>query len=112
MVLHEMDANQRLPVLKEMQRVARNLVLVDYRVTPPANFAAVICRIIERLAGHRHYRNYLSFTEDGGLSTLLETLDLGVHLEVPFHNRCLHLVKTQGEYRQVIGRFLSHNARV
>jgi hypothetical protein len=68
--------------------------LVDYRVPPPANLAAVICRIIERLAGNYHYRNYLSFTKDGGLSTLLETLDLGVHLEFPFHNRCLHLVRT------------------
>jgi SAM-dependent methyltransferase len=95
MVLHEMGVSQRLPVLREMQRLSRNLVLVDYRVPPPANFAAVICRIIERLAGHHHYRNYLSFAKDGGLSTLLETLDLAVHLEVPFHNRCLHLVKTQ-----------------
>ena len=94
MVLHEMGVSQRLPVLREMQRLARNLVLVDYRVPPPANLAAVICRIIERLAGNYHYRNYLSFTKDGGLSTLLETLDLGVHLEVPFHNRCLHLVRT------------------
>lgn len=94
MVLHEMGVSQRLPVLREMQRLARNLVLVDYRVPPPANLAAVICRIIERLAGNYHYRNYLSFTKDGGLSTLLETLDLGVHLEFPFHNRCLHLVRT------------------
>ena len=66
MVLHEMGVSQRLPVLREMQRLARNLVLVDYRVPPPANLAAVICRIIERLAGNYHYRNYLSFTKDGG----------------------------------------------
>lgn len=93
MVLHEMDASQRLPVLREMHRLARNLVLVDYRVPPPVNFAAAICRIIERLAGQHHYLNYLSFTGDGGLSTLLDILDLEIHLEVPFHNRCLHLVQ-------------------
>ena len=95
MVFHEMGVSQRLPVLREMQRLARNLVLVDYRAPPPANFAAVICRIIERLAGHHHYRNYFSFAKDGGLSKLLKTLDLAVHLEVPFHNRCLHLVRAK-----------------
>lgn len=95
MVLHEMDVSQRFRVLREMQRLARNLLLVDYRVPPPANFAVVICRIIERLAGQHHYRNYLSFTRDGGLSTLLETLKLGVHREVPFHNRCLHLLQVK-----------------
>ena len=95
MVLHEMDASQRLPVLREMQRLARNLILVDYRVPLPANLAVRICRVIERLSGYRHYRNYLSFARDGGLSALLETLDLAVHREVPFHNRCLHLVRTE-----------------
>ena len=95
MVLHEMDVSQRFPVLREMQRLARNLVLVDYRVPLPANLAVRICRVVERLAGYRHYRNYLSFTRDGGLSALLEALDLAVHREVPFHNHCLHLVKTQ-----------------
>lgn len=93
MVMHEMAASQRLPVLREMQRLARNLVLVDYRVPPPANLAVAFCRIIERLAGQHHYRNYLSFTKDGGLPKLLETLDLAVHLEVPFHNHCLHLLQ-------------------
>ena len=93
MVLHEMDASRRLPVLGEMQRLARNLILVDYRVPPPANLAVVICRLIERLAGNYHYRNYLSFSQDGGLSTLLQTLGLTVQKEVLFHNHCLHLVK-------------------
>ena len=95
MVLHEITVSQRLPVLREMLRLARHLVLVDYRVPPPANFATVICRIIERLAGQHHYRNYLSFVNDGGLPALLGALDLELHLEVPFHNRCLHLVQVK-----------------
>ena len=34
MVLHEMEASQRLPVLKEMKRLAPHLIVVDYRVPP------------------------------------------------------------------------------
>ncbi len=95
MVLHEMDASQRLPVLKEMQRLAPNIILVDYRVPPPANLAVTMCRFIERLAGHRHFRNYTSFTNNGGLLPLYETLGLSVQREISFYSHCLHLVTTQ-----------------
>jgi ubiquinone/menaquinone biosynthesis C-methylase UbiE len=93
MVLHEMEAGQRLPVLMEMQRLARTLILVDYQVPPPVNFFSTMCRLIERLAGGHHYRNYLSFTENGGLFPLLEMLRLQIHRETFFFNRCLHLVE-------------------
>jgi SAM-dependent methyltransferase len=92
MVLHEMDASQRLPVLKEMQRLAPNVILVDYRVPPPANLAVTMCRFIERLAGPRHFRNYTSFINNGGLLPLCETLGLLVQREITFYSQCLHLV--------------------
>jgi ubiquinone/menaquinone biosynthesis C-methylase UbiE len=95
MVLHEMDASQRLPVLKEMQRLAPNVILVDYRVPPPTNLAVTMCRFIERLAGPRHFRNYSSFINNGGLLPLFETLGLIVQREITLYNHCLHLVTTQ-----------------
>ena len=91
MVLHEMDASQRLPVLKEMKRLAPNLILVDYRVPPPANLAVTMCGFIERLAGPRHFRNYTSFINGGGLLSLFETLGLTVQREITFYSHCLHL---------------------
>jgi SAM-dependent methyltransferase len=97
MVLHEMEAKQRLPVLREMQRLARTLILVDYRVPPPLQFVATLCRFIERLAGSQHYRNYLSFAKGGGLLPLLEASGLTVNREVLFFNRCLHLVEANNK---------------
>jgi hypothetical protein len=91
MVLHEMDVSQRLPVLKEMKRLAPHVILVDYRVPPPTNLAAAMCRFIERLAGPRHWRNYTSFISGGGLLSLSETLGLTVQKEITFYSRCLHL---------------------
>ena len=67
MVLHEMNARQRLPVLAEMKR----------------------------LAGYRHYRNYRSYMEGGGLISLAETIGLTVQREVPFYSRCLHLLRSE-----------------
>ena len=92
MVLHEMDASQRLPVLMEMKRLAPHLILVDYRVPPPASLAVTMCRFIERLAGPRHFRNYTSFINGGGLLPLCKTLGLTVQWEITFYSHCLHLV--------------------
>ena len=91
MVLHEMDASQRLPVLKEMKRLAPNLILVDYRVPPPTNFAVTMCRFIERLAGPRHFRNYTSFINGGGLLSLSEISGLTVQKQLTFYSHCLQL---------------------
>ena len=97
MVLHEMEASQRLPVLREMQRLARSLILVDYRLPPPVHFVATICRFIERLAGGLHYGNYLSFTENGGLLPLLKSLGRSVNSEIIFSKGCLHLLEVNKE---------------
>jgi SAM-dependent methyltransferase len=92
MVFHEMDASQRLPVLREMKRLASNLILVDYRVPAPTNLAVTMCRFIERLAGPRHFRNYTSFINGGGLLSLYETLGLPVRKQLTFYSQCIHLV--------------------
>jgi SAM-dependent methyltransferase len=92
MALHEMDSSKRLPVLKEMQRLAPHLILVDYRVPPPANLSVSGCRLIERLAGPRHFRNYMSFINGGGLLSPCETLGLTVQKEITFYSQCMHLV--------------------
>jgi SAM-dependent methyltransferase len=92
MVLHEMAVSKRLPVLKEMKRLAPHLILVDYRVPPPTNLAAAICRFIERLAGPHHFNNYTSFINGGGLLSLSETLGLTVQREITFYSHCLQLV--------------------
>ena len=91
MVFHEMDANQRLPVLKEMQRLAVHVILVDYLVPPPTNLAVTMCRFIERLAGPRHFRNYTSFINGGGLLSLSETLGLTAQKQLTFYSHCLQL---------------------
>lgn len=91
MVLHEMDASQRLPVLKEMQRLAVHVILVDYRVPPPINLAVTMCRFIERLAGPGHFRNYTSFINGGGLLSLSEISGLTVQKQLTFYSHCLQL---------------------
>jgi SAM-dependent methyltransferase len=93
MVFHEMEREQRLPLLGEMRRLAPTLIIVDYRVPLPAGFSGICIRLIEGLAGRDHYRNFRSFVELGGLASLIMKQGLSVEEEITLHGRSLHLLR-------------------
>ena len=66
LVLHEMPSEARAPVLREVTRVARRLLCLDYRVPMPKNLQGVRNRVAEALAGGEHYRAFRDFTRRGG----------------------------------------------
>jgi SAM-dependent methyltransferase len=93
MVFHEMEAEQRLPLLKEMRRLARSLIIVDYRVPVSAGLSGTFIHLIERLAGRDHYRHFRSFIDLGGVAPLLMKQGLPVQEEIPLHGSSLHLLR-------------------
>ena len=93
MVFHEMEREKRLPLLKEMRRLARTLIIVDYRVPLPAGLSGIFIRLIEGLAGRDNYRNFRSFVDLGGLAPLLMKQGLSVEEEIPLHGSSLHLIR-------------------
>jgi SAM-dependent methyltransferase len=93
MVMHDMDAHQRLQAVLEMRRLARVLILIDYRVVPPKNLTGILCRLAERLAGRRHYQNFLSYLKEGGLIPLIDAAGGSVQQEIIVYDRCLHLLR-------------------
>ena len=95
LVLHEIEESHRIPVLREMQRVARRIILVDYRMPPPTNIEATLSRLIERLAGRTHYGNYMSFAQAGGLPFLLKAVDLTIQKEISFQRECFCLLRAE-----------------
>jgi len=73
--LHEMPADRRGGIVSEAMRVLAPggcLLLVDYAEprTARARFAHSFIRVIERLAGEEHFRNFLDFIRRGGLEGL------------------------------------------
>ncbi len=79
LVLHEMAPPGRIPTLREMIRVVKpeGVLLImdfDFQLSSDRSFAALIIRIIERIAGEEHHRNFLHFMESGGVPPLLRSL--------------------------------------
>jgi demethylmenaquinone methyltransferase/2-methoxy-6-polyprenyl-1,4-benzoquinol methylase len=95
MVLHEMEREKRLPLLSEMRRLARTLIILDYRVPLRAGLPGIFIHLIEGLAGRGHYRTFRSFVDLGGLAPLLMKQGLSVEDEVPLHGSSLHLLRVR-----------------
>jgi ubiquinone/menaquinone biosynthesis C-methylase UbiE len=66
LVLHEMPLATQGPVLREVTRIARRLLCVDFRAPMRWNVAGMRNRLFELAAGPDHYRAYRSFQRAGG----------------------------------------------
>lgn len=78
LVIHEMPETIRIPVLKEMRRVARQIIIVDWEVKQRNPYRTLSTHLIERLAGRTHYQGFRSFIAAGGIPVLLKRLELDV----------------------------------
>lgn len=81
LALHEMPENSRLPVLRELSRTARNLLIVDYSSPLPIGAAGRFTRMIEWMAGRDHYSGFRSYQKAGGLDSLIEAAGLVISEE-------------------------------
>jgi hypothetical protein len=80
MVLHEMNPPDRIPALREMIRVLDDdgiLLIMDFdlHLDSDRGYAALIIRIIERIAGKEHHQNFRNFLSVAGIPGLLQKLD-------------------------------------
>ncbi len=76
LVLHEMPAEARAPVLREVTRVAKRLLCLEYRVPMPWNLPGVRNRVAEALAGGEHLSAFRDFTRRGGARGLADAAGL------------------------------------
>lgn len=71
LALHQFDPGLFEPILSEMKRVAKRIVIVDYAVPLPKNYAGLGSRIAEFMAGGEHNHNFKLYYKAGGLNSIL-----------------------------------------
>lgn len=74
-VLHEVEEHERAGLLRDISRVARRLILGDYRVPRPVGLFSTLDEVVEFAAGRDHYTNFKSFVANGGIPHLVEAED-------------------------------------
>ena len=81
MALHEMPQAARVPALRELARVARKVVVVDFAAPMPRNFAGLRNRVVEFAAGREHFGAFRDYSRRGGLARLVPDAGLAVEWE-------------------------------
>lgn len=69
-VIHEVNPEERLVLLKEMAQIADEIIIGDYLVPVKKGFWNFLNEVVEYLAGKEHYTNYKNFVANGGLIDL------------------------------------------
>ena len=69
-VIHEVDPDERLNLVKEISQIADRIIIGDYHVPVQKGFWNYLNEIVEYLAGKEHYNNYKHFLKNNGLTLL------------------------------------------
>ena len=92
LALHQFDPGLHSPVLNEMTRVAKRIIIVDYSVPLPKNYAGVGSRVAEFFAGKEHNSNFKKYYQLGGLNAILPANNLTIQKSVLFGKGAFQLV--------------------
>ncbi len=92
MALHQFEPAFHSTVLGEMKRVANEIIIVDYAIPLPKNYAGLGSRIAEFLAGREHNRNFKQYYLLDGLNNILPANGLKIEKSVLFGKGAFQLV--------------------
>lgn len=78
MAVHQFSEATGLHILRELQRIARSIVVIDYAFPQPGNYKGFIVRSIERIAGQEHFSNFNAYMKGRGMEGVQKVLGLEV----------------------------------
>ncbi|MFW6323425.1 MAG: class I SAM-dependent methyltransferase [Desulfovibrionales bacterium] len=89
LILHEMNDATRLKVLTDCRRVldkSGEALVLEYLIPSslPARASMIPIHAIERMAGKRHYANFIGFLKSGALNKFLQQTGFSISLQKQF----------------------------
>ena len=82
MAIHQFSPETGLHILRQLQKISRTVIVIDYAYPQPQNFNGFIVRTIERIAGKDHFAHFIAYISGGGMPGILDTLGLEVSNDV------------------------------
>ena len=84
-VIHEVNEEERIPLLNEIALVADKIIIGDYLIPRSTDFAGKIVKTVEFMAGAEHYRNFRTYEANGGIQYLADKAGFSVLKEIKNH---------------------------
>ena len=91
-VIHEINEEERVNLLKDIALVSDKIIVGDYLVPRPKGFGSNVSEAIEFIAGREHYRNFKSYVANGGIYYLADKAGLKVINEITNNPLSNHVV--------------------
>lgn len=92
LALHQFPPELHSPILNEMKRVSKKIIVVDYAVPLPSNYTGTGSKVAEFLTGREHNRNFKHYCKKGGLNQILPENNLTINKSKLFAKGAFHLV--------------------
>ncbi len=97
LVLHEIESGKRDKVVSEMKRVTKKggrLIFIDFSCPLPKSLTSFLVKAIEFLFGKKHWKDFQSYFQEGGLPKILERNELKIKEMVYLKNGLLVAIKS------------------
>ncbi len=92
LALHQFPPALYTPVLNEMKRISRRIIIVDYSVPLPQSIVGYGSRLAEFMAGKEHHGNFRKFYKNGGLESILKKNDISIEKSFYFAGNVFQLI--------------------
>lgn len=92
LALHQFPPQLHTSILNEMKRIANRIIIVDYAVPLPKNYAGIGSKIAEFFAGKEHNSNFKQYYKLGGLNAILPANNLSIQKSVSFGKGAFQMV--------------------
>lgn len=70
-MMHELPTDKGLQVMKELCRLGKRVIVVDYNVPLPSDIGGLIAKAVEHTFGRDHLKNFQDYTEHDGLMGII-----------------------------------------
>jgi ubiquinone/menaquinone biosynthesis C-methylase UbiE len=82
LAVHQFKVETGIDILRQMSRIAKNIIILDYNYPIPSGINGLIVKTAERLAGTEHNRNFRYYLLHGGIEYFTTKAGLEIrHIE-------------------------------
>ena len=97
MAIHQFDSSLAVKILREMNRVAARIIIMDYNFPLNKGLKGRAVRLIEAIAGGDHYRNFKIYNELGGLDHFLHEASITLYSEL-YSSQVFRIIECKSEH--------------